>query len=225
MRVRRPMSTSEVSRARFDALWRRCVASPKSLASGEVHADLLRRLGGPDRHFHNLHHVRDCLHRFDEVASLLVDRDAVEIALWFHDAVYEPSDADNERRSAELFLAASKGADPAFRRRVCGLILATRHHGDAHSNDRRFIEDIDLAGFGAPWEAFMRQGHLLREEFAAQTDEQYHAGQVVFLERLKQRPWFFATEYFRDRYEAKARDNLDRLLALLANQGHPPASG
>jgi len=220
----RPMSAREIASKRFDALWRRAVASPKSLAPGEVHADLVRRLGGPDRRFHNLDHIRDCLHRFDDVASLLDDRDAVEVALWFHDAVYEPSDGDNERRSAELFLASSKGADPAFRRRVCGLILATRHQGESHSNDRRFIEDIDLAGFGAPWKEFMRHGDLLREEFAAQTDEQYHAGQVVFLERLKQRPWFFATDYFRDRYEAKAQENLDGLLALLAKQGHRAAS-
>lgn len=224
MRVRRPMNTSEIASERFDALWRRCVASPDSVAAGEVHADLRRRLGGPDRRFHNLHHIRDCLHRFDEVASLLSDRDAVEVALWFHDAVYDPSDADNERRSAELFLAQSNGANPVFRRRVCGLILATRHQGQPHSNDRRLIEDIDLAGFGAPWEEFMRQGDLLREEFAAKTDAQYHAGQVCFLERLKRRPWFFATDYFRDRYEAKAQDNLAGLLALLAKQGYRSAT-
>jgi predicted metal-dependent HD superfamily phosphohydrolase len=218
------VSTSEIARGRFDALWRRAVASPKSIPSHKVHDDLRRRLGGPDRRFHNLHHIRDCLHRFDEVVPLLTDPDAVEVALWFHDAVYEPSDGDNERRSAELFLASSQGADPAFRRRVCGLILATRHQGLAHSNDRRFIEDIDLAGFGAPWDTFMRQGELLREEFASQTDDQYHTGQVIFLERLKQRPWFFATDYFRERYEAKAQENLDRLLALLTQQGYRSAA-
>ena len=110
-----------------------------------------------------------------------------------------------------------------FRRRVCGLILATRHQGESHSNDRRFIEDIDLAGFGASWEEFMREGDLLREEFAAQADDRYYTGQVCFLAGLKRRPWFFATEYFRRRYEAKAQENLDRLLALRAKQGYRPA--
>ena len=218
------MNTSEIPSARFDALWRRCVASPDCVAAGEVQADLRRRLGAPERRFHNLHHIRDCLDRFDEVASLLSDRDAVEVALWFHDAVYVPSDADNERYSAELFFARSNGANPLFRRRVCGLILATRHQGEAHSNDRRFIEDIDLAGFGAPWDQFMREGALLREEFAAKTDAQYFAGQVCFLERLKQRPWFFATDYFRDRYEARAQANLNGLLALLAKKGYLSAT-
>ena len=217
------MNTREIPTARFDVLWRRCMASRDSTPADEVQADLRRRLGAPDRRFHNLHHICDCLRRLDEVASLLSDRDAVEVALWFHDAVYVPSDADNERHSANLFLTRSIGANPVFRRRVCGLILATRHVGQAHSNDRRFIEDIDLAGFGATWEAFMREGDSLREEFAAQTDAQYYAGQVCFLAQLKQRPWFFATDYFRDRYEARARENLDRLLALRATQGYRPA--
>ncbi len=200
---------------RFDALWRRHFASPPSVAPAVVHADLCRRLGGADRRFHNLDHIRDCLYRFDEVASLLADPDAVEIAIWFHDAIYVPSDPENERLSTELFLAQSNGAAPAFRRRVCGLILATRHQRQARSNDRRFIEDIDLAGFGASWEEFMRHGALLREEFSAQSDEQYHAGQVAFLRRLRQRRWFFSTDYYRERYEAQAKENLDRLLATL----------
>jgi len=101
---------------------------------------------------------------------------------------------------------------------VCGLILATRHQRPARSNDRRFIEDIDLAGFGASWEEFIRHGALLREEFAAQSDAQYRAGQLAFLRRLGQRRWFFSTDYYRERYEAQAKRNLDRLLALLALQ-------
>ena len=147
----------------------------------------------------------------------------MELALWFHDAVYTPSDPENERLSAELFLAHSKGADPLFRRRVCSLILATRHQTEPRSNDRRFIEDIDLAGFGSPWEEFMREGDLLREEFAAQSDDKYYTGQVSFLARLKRRSWFFATEHFRSRCEVQAQANLDRLLALRATQGYRPS--
>jgi predicted metal-dependent HD superfamily phosphohydrolase len=219
-RVRRSINPREIPRARFDALWRRCAGSADSVAAEIVQDDLRHRLGGADRRFHNLHHIADCLRRFDEVASLLSDPDAVEVALWFHDAVYTPSDPDNERLSAELFLALSKGADPVFRRRVCALILATRHQTDSYGNDRRFIADIDLAGFGSPWEEFMREGDLLREEFAAQSDEKYYTGQVGFLARLKRRPWFFATEYFRGRYEILAQHNLDRLLELRAKQGY-----
>jgi predicted metal-dependent HD superfamily phosphohydrolase len=217
--------TSLLQAERFEALWRRCVPQATAADAAVVHTDLCRRLRGPDRRFHDLRHVEDCLHRLAEVAPLLIDPDTVEVALWFHDAVYVPSDPANERNSVHLYLAQSAGAPPAFRRRVCGLILATRHKGRTFGNDRRFIEDIDLVGFAAPWDEFMRQGSLLREEFSAQTDAQYHAGQVRFLEGLRQRPWFFSTGYFRDRYEASAQSNLARLLAQLAAQGYPTQDG
>ena len=121
-------------------------------------------------------------------------------------------------------LRRSAGATPLLRRRVCGLILATRHAYVARTSDRRFIEDIDLAGFGAPWDTFMHYGDLLRREFAPQSDTHYYDGQVAFLEQLARRPVFFATDYYRARYEARARENLQRLLDLRRAEGYGAAS-
>lgn len=215
----------EPDASRFAALWRRCVASPPSPDAEAVFGELARLLGESTRHFHNLEHIRECLRQADEVTALLDDPDAVELALWFHDAVYAPGDPTNERASAELFVRLAVGAQPALCRHVSGLILATRHHSVPRNRDRRYVEDIDLVGFGAPWEKFMHNGDLLRAEFASQSDAEYYAGQVVFLARLAQRPAFFATDYFRERYEARAQENLSRLLDLRAAEGYsPPAA-
>ncbi len=208
------METAEIGAKRFEALWRRCVESPPSPDSATVFAELQRLYASPDRRFHTLDHIGDCVRHVDEVARLLADADAVELALWFHDAVYEHGAATNERRSAEMFLERSKGARPAFRRRVCGLILATLHADTVQGHDRRFMVDIDLAGFGAPWDEFMCKGALIRAEFPDQTDAEFYAKQVPFLQRLQQRPNMFATDYYRKRYEATAQDNLRRLLGL-----------
>jgi predicted metal-dependent HD superfamily phosphohydrolase len=205
---------------RFAALWDRCVPSPPARDGTDVYAELETRYAAPYRHFHNLAHIRECVRRVDEVAPLLVDPDAVELALWFHDVVYDVGTCTNERRSAEMFLTLSSGARFRFRYRVCGLIMATRHARSVDGNDRRFIVDIDLAGFGAPWDEFMRNGACLRAESAALSDEQYHAGQLAFLQRLQRRDRLFATDYFRDRYEAVARENLRRVLEQLAQQGY-----
>ena len=213
------MNTDVGGEARFGAVWTRCVASPPSPDSATVYADLHRLLSAPGRRFHNLDHIRDCVRRLDEVAPLLEDRDAVEVAIWFHDAIYEPGDATNEERSARLFLTQSTGARPLFRRRVCGLILTTRHCMHSRGTDRRFIEDIDLAGFAAPWDDFIRSGDLLRAEFAAHADGQYYPSQVRFLANLQSRPRFFRTDYFHDKYEARARQNVRRLLDELAQRG------
>ena len=200
------------------------MASPPSPDGAAVYAELRGLFGAPFRRYHTLEHIHDCLRRLDDVARLLNDPDAVELALWFHDAVYEMDAWTNEQRSAELFEKLAKGADPAFRRRVSGLIMATRHVGRERSPDRRFIVDIDLAGFGAPWDEFMRNGALLREESPAKTDAQYHRGQMSFLQRLQRRRNFFATDYFRDRYESVARENLRRLLDDLTNRGYAPST-
>jgi len=219
--ISRPTTKAVVAEAdRFAALWVRNIASPPSPDGAAVYADLSALYAAPFRKFHNLGHIEDCLRQFEEIAPMLIDRDAVEFALWFHDAVYQTGAATNELRSAELFLALSPGAKFRFRSRVCALIMATRHNRKVRGNDKSFVVDIDLSGFGAPWEEFMRSGELLRQEAASQTEQQYQAAQVVFLSRLQRRRTVFATEYFRDRYEATARENLRRILAELAAKGH-----
>jgi len=218
------MNGVDVEAGRFTDLWRRRVASPPSPDGVRVFADLCRLYNAPYRRYHNLGHIVDCLRLVDEVGPLLDNRDAVEFGLWFHDAVYDTGVTTNEWRSAELFLEVSAGATFAFRHRVCGHILATRHMGTVRGNDRCFLVDIDLSGFGAPWEEFMRNGALLREESSDQPDARYHAGQVMFLTALQKRRHFFLTEYFRARYEAVARANLDRLLADLRAMGYGATS-
>ncbi len=120
-----PGSMMRATATRFGALWKRVIAVPPSPAASAVHADLVRRLDSPGRVFHNLRHIDDCLCRFDEVARHLDQPDAVEMALWFHDAVYEPGDSTNERRSADLFVAQASGGSHALRARVASLIMAT----------------------------------------------------------------------------------------------------
>jgi predicted metal-dependent HD superfamily phosphohydrolase len=220
----RTMNAIDAGAIRFADLWARRMASPPSPDGVTVYAELCHLYTAPYRRYHNLGHIQDCLRRVDEVAPLLIDRDAVEFGVWFHDAVYDTGVTNNEWRSAELFLERSAGASFVFRHRVCGHILATRHTRTARGNDRCFLVDIDLSGFGAPWDEFMRNGELLREESSSQSDETYHAGQVFFLSALRQRPHFYQTEYFRDRYEAIARANLDRLLAELRAMGYGAAA-
>jgi predicted metal-dependent HD superfamily phosphohydrolase len=206
------MGIGRANGTRFGALWRRCVSSPPSPSGAAVYDDLCARLEEPARKFHNIGHIDDCLRRFDEVRRHLADPDAVEVALWFHDAVYVPGDATNERRSAALFLSHAAGAAPLFRRRVSALILTTRRNRTPRDNDCRFIDDIDLAGFGSPWEEFMYNGDLLRREFASQSDADYYRGLGSFLTSLRRRPRLFRTDWFAKRYEAQAQRNLVRLL-------------
>jgi predicted metal-dependent HD superfamily phosphohydrolase len=208
---------------RFGALWQRLVASPPSPDAATVYGTLAAALGSPGRHYHTLAHIRECIECLDGIAAQVRDPDAVEAGLWFHDAILTPGAWDNERRSAELFVACAQGAEQALRVRVVRLILATAHGASALFDDRAWIVDIDLVGLAAPWDRFIHNGDLLRREAVAQSDDTFYRGQVAFLGGLLKRRSIYATAHFRLHHEAAARENLERLLRLRADAGYAPS--
>ncbi|MFZ0487656.1 MAG: hypothetical protein WAL83_11715 [Arenicellales bacterium] len=177
---------------------------------------LLRCYSEPDRHYHNLDHIRTCLERLDEVRDSLRDPDAAELALWFHDAVYEPTAVDNELRSALLFDRQLGVFLPTERAdHVHAMIMATVHPSDSADNDARFVADIDLAGFAQPRGDFMRVTGLLRRECIHLTDSQFQLGTLAFFRKILGRPTIYLTEYFLAGYEQRARRNLCDLVGEL----------
>ena len=196
--------------------WQRAWTALGTPAPEGVFESLLARWSEPHRRYHTLQNIDEGIAHLEPVLHLAERPGDVEIALWFHDAIYVPGDPANERQSAALFLTHAAGTAPAFRRRVCALVLTTRSNRTPRSNDCKFIDDIDLAGFGASWDDFMYNGGLLRREFAAQSDADYYRGLSSFIHSLKRRPRFFRTEWFARRYEKQAQDNLTRLLAEIA---------
>lgn len=169
-----------------------------------------------DRHYHNLDHVRSCLERLDEVREKLHDPDAAELALWFHDAVYEPAAVDNELRSALLFdrelgvFLATRRAD-----RVHAMIMATVHPSDVADNDAQFVADIDLSGFALPRDEFKHATGLLRQECIHLTDSQFQLGTLAFFKKILARPTIYLTDHFLAGYEQAARKNLCDLVKEL----------
>lgn len=208
---------------RFAALWARCTRGSPALAVA-MYAKLAEFYGEPHRRYHTLNHIWRCLDEFDRAVDWMDEPDAVEMALWFHDAIYVPGAKDNEWRSAELFRRWSgQRADRAFRQRVCDFIMATTHREPPNQPDARFVVDIDLSSFGLPWDEFERDGRDLRAECPDMTDDEYYPGQLRFLLALQSRQTFFFTDYFRQRYEQIARANTRRLIENLRARGYGDA--
>ena len=101
----------------------------------------------PHRYYHNLLHIEDCLGEFDRAKQLATDPTAVELAIWFHDAVYDPRAADNEERSAELAKAwlSDLHASDALTDSVGRLVLATKSHDASLHADAPLLVDVDLS--------------------------------------------------------------------------------
>ncbi|HOB62799.1 MAG TPA: hypothetical protein PKI41_11880 [Candidatus Competibacteraceae bacterium] len=214
-----PPNESVSEQQRFMALWRRVAPGAAALAE-TVYRQLAERYGEPYRHYHTLNHIRHCLRLFDRTAALMREPDLVEMALWFHDAIYQPGAQDNERRSANLFRQwAEGGMDPMNLQRVDDLIMLTTHR-DSPQGDGEFVVDIDLSSFSLPWDECERDGRRVRAEFAELSDAQFYPGHLRFLRVLQSRPCFFYTDFFRRHYEQLARDNLHRIITRLQAQGY-----
>ena len=205
-----------MDRERFERLWERCIGGGAGAVFGELDA-LYRE---PHRRYHTPAHVEHCLCCFDLAADRMDEPDAVEMALWFHDAIYDVPTEENELRSAELFAARAGGrGEERFRSKVRRLIMVTTHREPPATLDESFIVDIDLSSFGLPWEEFLRDSLAVRGEFPLVPDAEFYPRHRKFVGSLVARPAFFFTEFFRDRHEARARENIERLYAELRAQG------
>lgn len=201
------------------AAWRRLWTE---LGAATIDGGLLNQLVGAysqaHRHYHTLQHLRDCLAHCEAAASLAQRPAEVELALWFHDAVYDPQRADNEERSAEWawrsILAAGCGEDVA--QRVQGLVLATRgHEAPAHEPDTQLLLDIDLAILAAAPARYAEYGRQVRAEYAHVADQTFRQGRMRVLSAFMERPRIYATAAFHDALEHRARENLATELAAL----------
>jgi predicted metal-dependent HD superfamily phosphohydrolase len=200
----------------FIALWLG-VADDEPDHAGRVCQLLIDRYAEPGRHYHNLEHVKHCLAQAKLLTDLLPDASALNLAIWFHDCVYDPLARDNEARSAALFreLASPVMASPV-EEDVERLVLVTQAGQRPQRDDEGYMVDIDLSSFGLPWEPFLADSLAVRAERPHLTDGQYATQQSRFLNGLLQRDSVFATEFFRERYEDVARSNISRYLEAIA---------
>ena len=205
-----------LDRIRFERLWERRIGE----GAGAVFDELDALYREPHRRYHTAAHIVHCLRLFDLAADRMDGPEAVEMALWFHDAIYDVPTEKNELRSAELFAARAGGrGSERFRSKVHRLIMATTHREPPATLDESFMVDIDLSSFGLPWEEFLRDSVAVREEFPHVPDAEFYPRQRKFVESLAARPAFYFTEFFRDRYEARARENVERIFSRIEAQG------
>ena len=176
-----------------------------------MHEELIARYSEPHRRYHTLQHLEECFARFDEIRDLAQHPAEVEIALWFHDAIYDPRRDDNETRSAAW--AKSSVPDVAAGERIHALVMATRHESVPRDADARVMVDVDLSILGASELRFEEYESQVRDEYAFVPDSEFRRGRAAILNSLLARPAIYSTRRFIERYEAQARANLARALA------------
>lgn len=197
--------------------WHRLMEQWGTTGHDDVYLELLSAYSEPHRHYHTANHIADCLAQFDTAASMARVPKEVEMALWFHDAVYKPTSSTNELKSADwatAFLSAI-GATPEQCSRVHEYIMATTHATGAHPNDAAVVVDIDLSILGRERPEFEIYEEAIRREYSWVPGPLYRRKRVEILQSFLDRPSVFGTEFFRSRYEQRARENLQWALQSL----------
>ncbi len=195
-------------------MWRQLGAS---VSDDALFSRLVECYSEPHRKYHTMQHLKECFAHLESVRSFAERAGEVELALWFHDAIYDTRRKDNEERSAEWArdsaLAAGLADDQASR--IYQLVMATRHNAVPVGTDAAVLVDIDLAILGAEVERFDEYEIQVREEYSWVPGPLYRAGRKKVLQEFANRESIYSTEYFRDKYEARARSNIARSLDRL----------
>ncbi len=175
---------------------------------------LLTRYSEPQRLYHNLSHV-------DALLEMLPTRAYHELAAWFHDAVYDPTRADNEARSAELAqdYLNHLGISAQLIQKTCQIILATAAHQTDDPETALFL-DADLSILGAEPKIYRAYAWAIRQEYAWVPEALFQEHRTQVLQSFLSRVQIYQTQAFAH-LEQPARENLAQELETLTQ----PTSG
>ncbi|MFT3878839.1 MAG: hypothetical protein QM703_04155 [Gemmatales bacterium] len=199
---------------RFHQLWQRLTDHQDS---SSLFADLVNHYSQNDRYYHNDEHIKDCLRQFDFGRQLAIDSDMVELAIWFHDVIYDSKAKDNEEQSAVFCANALTRANVPHEvvQSASTLILITRHAEEPTTQDEKLIVDIDLSILGQEPEKFAQYERQIRLEYAWVPEEQFRVGRRAVLQGIFNRKSIYYTQLFQQRFELQARKNLVNSMSAL----------
>ncbi|KAF7313931.1 hypothetical protein HMN09_00551400 [Mycena chlorophos] len=183
--------------------------------------DLQERYSEPQRHYHTLEHIGFMLDAFTKCDTTNVPRDIIELAIWFHDCVYDPVRGGpwNEQESIRVWEqfaeATCSQAMLNLKEPVSCLIDATiSHHIPAVlapplevSHAATFL-DLDMGILAASPTVYETYANGIRHEYAHYSDTDYRAGRTKVLQNFLARERIFLAEGS-EALEASARGNIE----------------
>lgn len=190
---------------------------PKEIIINEFN-NLELLYNGHERYYHNLCHIANCLEELDWAVWQfnMIHKSEIEMAIWYHDAVYDTHAANNEDKSAEMAAKSCEtfGLDANFCSSIKKLILATKHMNESkvESIDTLVMMDIDLTILGAVPSVYDLYRENIRKEYSWIEKEQFLKGRSQVLKTFLKRQHLYSTDLFRMKFEMQARQNLNREL-------------
>ncbi len=179
--------------------------------------NLVSRYTETHRYYHRLEHVIACLALVDEISDSISHLLNVELAIWFHDVIYDPNKSDNEEMSAKYakaFLESIKLSSCEIEK-IEHLIRLTKHPSSPVTSDEKYLIDIDLSILGANDQLYDSYEVWIRKEYALIPNFLYSKGRKKLLNSFVKLDNIYQTAYFYEKYEIQARQNINRALQKL----------
>jgi len=198
----------------WQQMWARLGAAA---ADGSIFDRLIACYAEPHRRYHTVRHLDECFAKFQELRTEADHPQEIELALWFHDAVYDTRRQDNEARSADWARATVRAANlPAVvGERVHELVMTTRHDATPGETDQKALVDVDLSILGENPERFDEYESQIREEYSWVPTIVFRSKRRKILKGFLARASIFNTRKFVEAYEARARTNPVRAIKRL----------
>ena len=204
------------SKKRFITLWMELQSNNSEASHAKSIWKLLsEKYSEPARFYHTKEHILDCLKQLDSAKDQIPDYRSVELAIWFHDVIYDPAATDNEEQSVILFnkLAQNILPEPVIQK-VSKIIKATLHIDNPEGLDEAFMLDIDLSSIADNWQRFTKDNSNLRREVKHLDCKEYCDRKISFFNMLLGKERIFFTDFFHAACEDKARHNMESFIRL-----------
>ena len=168
----------------------------------------------PHRHYHNFSHLGHLLSLLNEVEKLTESPQALYLAVFYHDIIYDPKARDNEEQSAHLAKERLKDIKlpTTFIQKCTSTILATKSHLLHEDKDINYFTDADLGILGSEWPEYVTYSQKIRKEYSCYPDKTYVEGRKKVLVHFLNMPRIYKTDYFFNKFEKRCRINLSKEL-------------
>ena len=167
------------------------------------------------RHYHSIQHIVECLEHFHQIKTYLDDTLSVELAIWFHDVIYNPQANDNEQQSADYMLRMLEnvlGSEQIAK--IYAWILATKAHASTADTDLAYLLDIDLAILASDPMRFAEYERQIQQEYAWVEPSLYAQKRQQVLRHFLEMQPLYQTPLFQKRDEHQAKQNLAQILSV-----------
>jgi len=169
------------------------------------------------RKYHNLLHLENMILELEPVKDQILDYETLLFSVFYHDIIYKSTSKDNEEKSAEIAKSRLEKISISNEKttKIYNQILATKSHQKSKDSDTNYLLDADLAILGKDWKIYEQYTQQIRKEYSIYPDLLYNPGRKKVLIHLLEFDEIFKTDYFKEKYEKIARENIEREIQLL----------